>query len=225
MILASLVVAAYLIGAIPFGLLFGRLRGVDIRLHGSRNIGATNVGRVLGRKWGLLCLALDILKGVLPVAAAGLILPGDLAAERLLSWLLVGLAAVLGHVFPIYLGFRGGKGVATTIGVAVAIYPYYTVAMLIALVAYGLVRFTTGLISLGSLTIAIVFPLALLAYLRVCGVSLGDAWPLQAGAVLLGTLIVVRHRGNIRRLLRGEEMSPAQAPAAAKTPDCRHGDS
>jgi glycerol-3-phosphate acyltransferase PlsY len=199
-------VGAYLIGAIPFGLLVGLWRGVDIREHGSRNIGATNAGRVLGRSWGLLCLALDMLKGFLPVLAANLALAGEASSLRLLQVLGVAVAAVLGHVFPVYLRFRGGKGVATTIGVALGIYPYYTVAMAVALGCYGLVRWTTGLVSLGSLVIAVTFPVSLYLYLRHLGKHLSDFWPLVAVAVLLGALIVVRHRTNIARLLRGEEM-------------------
>jgi glycerol-3-phosphate acyltransferase PlsY len=129
----------------------------------------------------------------------------------LLRWLLVGVAAVLGHVFPIYLGFRGGKGVATTIGVALGIYPYYTIAMIVALPCYALVRFTTGLVSLGSLTIAIVFPAFLYAWLRFNDRPLAQYWPLLAVALLLGLLIVLRHWSNIGRLLRGEEMRPTRS--------------
>lgn len=197
---------AYLVGAIPFGLLVGLSRGVDIREHGSRNIGATNAGRVLGRRWGLLCLALDILKGFLPVLAASRFLPGgESSSTRLLQLLAVAVAAVLGHIFPVYLKFRGGKGVATTVGVALGIYPYYTVAMLVALGCYGLVRWTTGWVSLGSLAIAVTFPASLFVYLHYSGRRLSDFWPLLAVALLLGVLIIVRHRTNIARLLRGEE--------------------
>jgi len=209
MLTVLLVVAAYLIGAIPFGLLLGLARGVDVRQHGSGNIGATNVGRVLGRGWGKLCLALDILKGLLPTGAAGLLLrEGEPDVGLLLRWLAVGLAAVLGHVFPIYLRFRGGKGVATTIGVALGVYPYYTVAMAVALGAYAAARLTSGVVSAGSLALAIVFPASLYVYLWLAGCSLAQHWPLQAVAVLLGAIIIVRHIANVRRLLRGEEMRP-----------------
>lgn len=201
------VIGAYLLGAIPFGLLIGLAHGVDIRQHGSRNIGATNAGRVLGRKWGYLCLALDILKGLGPTLAASFVLierPVD--AGMLLQWILVGVAAVLGHVFPIYLKFRGGKGVATTIGVALGIFPYFTVAMAVALLGYALVRFSTGHVSAGSLTIAGLFPAAFAIYLYLDpNMSLGEFWPLAAVSVLLGLLIIVRHRSNIARLIRGEE--------------------
>ena len=203
-----LIVGAYLLGSIPFGLLIGLARGVDIREHGSKNIGATNTGRVLGRSWGYLCLILDVLKGLVPTLAAALVLiekPVD--AGMLLQWILVGLAAVLGHTLPIYLKFRGGKGVATTVGVALGIFPYYTVAMIAALLLYAVVRFGTGLISAGSLTIAVAFPLAFFVYLGVDpDMSLEVFWPLAAVSVLLGLLIIVRHRGNIARLARGEEI-------------------
>ena len=206
-----LTIGAYLLGSIPFGLLIGLARGVDIREHGSRNIGATNAGRVLGRKWGYLCLLLDILKGSVPTLAASFVLIAEPAESViLLQWMLVGLAAVLGHSFPIYLKFRGGKGVATTIGVALGIFPYYTVAMAAALVLYGLVRFGTGVVSAGSLTIAVAFPAAFFLYLRFDpAMSLREFWPLAAAAVMLGLLIILRHRSNIARLMRGEEMRPS----------------
>lgn len=203
-----LILAAYLCGAIPFGLLIGMAHGVDVRAQGSRNIGATNVGRVVGRQWGYLCLILDVLKGFGPTLTASLWLAGrgdDPRRQALL--LLVAVAAVLGHVFPIYLGFRGGKGVATTVGVALGLWPYYTIAMGAALGAYAVVRFTTGMVSVGSLTLAVVFPLALYVYTRLTGLSLADHWPLQAVAALLGLVIIVRHRENIQRLLRGHENS------------------
>ncbi|MGD8451047.1 MAG: glycerol-3-phosphate 1-O-acyltransferase PlsY [Phycisphaerae bacterium] len=210
----GLVVGAYLIGAVPFGLLIGLARGVDVRQQGSRNIGATNVGRVLGGGWGKLCLVLDILKGMLPTLAARAVLIGpEPATGALLCWLLVAVAAVAGHVFPVYLGFRGGKGVATTIGVALGVYPVFTVSIFMAVAAYAAVRFTTGLVSLGSLTIALVFPLAVYGQLWYTGRALSVFWPLEVVAILLGLLIVVRHRGNIRRLRRGEEYRPAATSA------------
>lgn len=199
---------AYLLGAIPFGLLIGRMRGVDIRRHGSGNIGATNVGRVLGKPWGYACLTADLLKGLIPTLAAGLmLLPDDAApsATALLLWLVVGLAAVLGHVFPVYLGFRGGKGVSTTIGVALGIFPYFTLAMLAGLIAYTVARFATGWVSLGSIALAVVFPLALAGYVAYREIPLERSWPLYAVAIALGTLILIRHRSNITRIWRGTE--------------------
>lgn len=201
-----LALGAYLLGSIPFGLLIGLSRGVDVRRHGSRNIGATNVGRVLGRRWGYLCLALDILKGLVPSAVAGRVLDTRQPDElHLLMWLAVGVAAVLGHVFPIYLGFRGGKGVATTVGVALGIFPCYTVAMAVALLGYAAVRFATGIVSAGSLTLAVLFPASVIGYLALSGQLERRFWPLIASAVLLGLLIIARHRSNIARLLHGRE--------------------
>jgi glycerol-3-phosphate acyltransferase PlsY len=198
---------AYLLGAVPFGLLIGKARGVDIRLHGSRNIGATNAGRVLGRPWGYLCLALDILKGFAPTFVASYLIADrrDPDAVTLVMWLAIALAAVLGHVFPVYLKFRGGKGVATTIGVALGIFPYLTAPMLATLLVYAAVRLPTGIVSLGSLAIAIGLPVSFFAYTRLLDLPMSDFWPLQAAAVLLGLLILIRHRENIGRLLKGTE--------------------
>ena len=182
---------------------------MDIREHGSRNIGATNAGRVLGQKWGYLCLVLDILKGLLPTLTAKFLLVHEpIDATMLLAWILVGVAAVLGHTFPIYLGFRGGKGVATTVGVAIGIFPYLTIPMAAALAAYALVRYTTGIVSAGSLALAVVLPAAFFAYLAIePAMTLREFWPLAVLASGLGLLIIVRHRGNIARLVRGQELS------------------
>lgn len=211
MTVALYVLGAYLLGAIPFGVIIGRARGVDIRQHGSRNIGATNVGRVLGRKWGYLCLALDLLKGLGPTLAAKFaIVPENADAAAHGQWVLVAAATVIGHTFPVYLGFKGGKGVATTIGAALGLFPHVTIAMVVALIAYAAARYGTGIVSVGSLALAVVFPAALLAYLGLRGLPLSAHWPLVAVATVLGLLIIIRHRANIGRLLRGEE------PRAAK---------
>jgi len=221
MIAILFILGAYLLGSVPFGLLIGLAHGVDIRVHGSRNIGATNAGRVLGKKWGYLCLTLDILKGLAPTLAASFILiekPVD--SSMLVAWIAVGVAAVLGHVFPLYLNFSGGKGVATTIGVALGIFPYYTVAMAAALVLYAIVRFSTGMVSLGSLTLATAFPVAFFVYVKFDSrLTLHELWPLAGVAVLLGALIIVRHKSNIARLLRGEEKRVGGAkPEAQENP-------
>lgn len=201
-----LIIGAYLLGAIPFGLLIGYARGVDIRQHGSQNIGATNTGRVLGKKWGLLCLALDLLKGLAPTLIATRWLgAGPVDARALVLCLLVGVAAVVGHTFPIYLGFRGGKGVSTTIGVALGIYPIFTFAMVIAVLAFGTARYATGIVSVGSLALAISFPIAVAVQIWLSESTLQQLWPLQTVAIALGALILVRHRSNFARLLRGEE--------------------
>lgn len=204
------VLGAYLLGAVPFGYLIGRAKGIDIRQHGSRNIGATNVGRAIGRKWGITCLTLDIAKGLVPTLVFGLTMmpAGQALAADWGAWLAVGVAAVLGHLFPVYLGFRGGKGVATTIGVALGIYPYFTVAMLCGVAGYFVARKLTGMVSVGSLTLAVVFPLALWIHVGLIERrALASYWPLLAVAVLLALLIIVRHRENIVRLIKGTEPS------------------
>ncbi len=221
------IVAAYLIGAVPFGYLIGLTHGIDIRTLGSGNIGATNVGRVLGRGWGLLCLLLDLLKGLTPTFTARVaLLEPPLDSHQMLLWLAVGLAAVAGHVFPIYLGFRGGKGVATTIGMALGIWPYFAIPMLLALAAYALVRIATGIVSLGSLTLALVFAVAVVAYSRYEGLQTADAWPLDAAAGLVCLLIVLRHRSNIGRLLRGQEaaLRPGSESIRSEPPDTTRGE-
>lgn len=203
------IVVAYLIGAIPFGLLLGFVKGVDIRKQGSGNIGATNTGRLLGRPIGLLCLALDIAKGLLPTYLVKSYLvhePAD--ATMMLQWVLVGGATVIGHTFPIYLNFRGGKGVATTIGACLGFFPVLTIPMAIALVAYGIGRRATGIVSVGSLALAMVLPLAFFAYAYFePSIRLETYWPIGGIAVILSLLIIVRHRSNIGRLIRGEELS------------------
>ncbi len=209
---------AYLIGAIPFGLILGLLRGVDIRQHGSGNIGATNAGRVLGKSWGHACLVLDILKGLGPTLAARAWLGAATESSvGMLAWISVGLAAVLGHLFPVYLGFRGGKGVATTIGVALAIFPVYTASITVALIGYALFRFGTGYVSAGSLALATLFPLAVAAYVGWSGRRFADCWPLLAVALLLGMLIIVRHRANIVRLWQGRESRADHASGQASS--------
>ena len=186
---AAAVLTGYLFGSIPFGLVLARLRGLDIREHGSGNIGATNVARNLGKKLGLLVLLLDAAKGALPVLAArwlGLE-PSVIAA---VAW-----AAIAGHCFPVWLRFRGGKGVATTLGALVALEPLATA---IALGVFFLIFLITRIVAAGSIGVAVALPLAVLLH----GTA-PDA--VLALTIALGLLIIVRHRGNIARMLRGEE--------------------
>jgi len=180
----------YLCGSVPFGLLVAkRLRGVDVRAVGSGNIGATNVVRAAGRKIGLVVLLLDALKGALPVLLTQWLVPGDL---RLAS--LVGLAAVLGHVFPVWLRLRGGKGVATAAGVQQVLAPW---AALAGALTYGLLlaRFRTS--SIASLFGA----LTALAMAWLGPVSRESAWLVT----VLVLLILWAHRANLRRLLARAE--------------------
>ncbi len=197
--IALCVAIAYVCGSLPFGLWIGRLaRGVDIRTLGSRNLGATNVYRSLGPGLGVLTLLLDVAKGALPVwllPQAGFAAPFPGGPE----WcrLAVGLAAVAGHVWTFLAGFKGGKGVATTVGVLLALAPAaFGVFVLVFVAAVWITRF----ISVGSTLGALAFAVAL-GFLAPGGVRS----PTFALGVLLALLIVVRHRENYRRLLKGEE--------------------
>lgn len=185
-------VIGYLVGAIPFGLVIGRMAGIDIRNEGSRNIGATNVNRVLGRKLGILTLVCDCLKGLLPMALAAYFLQGS--AGRELTVAVTGLLAVFGHMFPVYLKFRGGKGVATSLGVFLYLSPP---AIAISLTVFVVSVALSGFVSVGSLVTSALIPLWL--YL------LGASKTTIGVAAALAVLIWGKHHENINRLLHGQE--------------------
>ncbi len=190
---------AYLCGSIPWGLLIGRLNGLDIRAQGSGNIGATNVRRVLGRNWGIACFILDFLKGLVPVLVCGS-LGGRLPIGGESARLLAAAAAVSGHVFPVWLRFRGGKGVATTIGAVLAVAPW---SVLVALAAWMVLFHTTRYVSVASLSAAVMLPLG---YVAARGIRGRPCWtPTLVLLLVLATLIVLRHRTNIKRLCEGTE--------------------
>jgi acyl phosphate:glycerol-3-phosphate acyltransferase len=193
MILFFLVVS-YLIGAIPFGLLFSKMVGKDVRSEGSRNIGATNVSRVLGKKLGFLTLICDCLKSYLPMVAAAALLPA--MANRELAVTLCGMMAVLGHIFPVYLGFKGGKGVASGLGMFMYLSP---LATLISLGVFIAAVALSGFVSVGSLLAAGFIPL----WLWLLDVPACDIY----AAMVVAALIWLKHRENIGRLWRREEKS------------------
>jgi len=189
--LVLLVLAAYLLGATPTSYIAGKLgRGIDLREHGSRNLGATNVYRVLGWKYAIPVGLIDAAKGALAVGVLGSLSGGP-------AWVPValGLAAVLGHMYSPYVGFRGGKGVATAAGVFLALAP---LAVAISLPIWVGTLWAFGYVSVASLTVAVLFPL----WVRLTG----PAAPYTFWAsVALALLIVYSHRANIRRLLDGTE--------------------
>ncbi len=205
-VFAVAIVAAYLVGSVPFAFLLARAHGKDLRTIGSGNIGATNLARAVGRRWGYFCFALDVLKGLVPVAVVGA-LDGVSENPLLLSlWLLVGIAAILGHVFPVYLRFKGGKGVATSFGVALGLWPYFTVCALVALAVWIAVVLTWHYVSLASISAAVVFPIALaVGILTLPDWHSANLWPLVVAAIVIPILVIVRHRENIRRLVAGTE--------------------
>jgi glycerol-3-phosphate acyltransferase PlsY len=215
------IAGAYAIGSIPFGVLIGRARGIDIRQHGSKNIGATNVTRVLGKRLGLLCFALDVLKGAMPVLAAGVVnetlgrSATQLTQTQMWLWLGVAAAAVAGHMFSLFLKFRGGKGVATGFGAAVAMWPLLTLVALGALVVWYVTLRMFKYVSVASMLGAISLPLGYLLsaippdateqpFSHTIDHVLHASPPL-VGTGLIALLVVWQHRGNIGRLRRGEE--------------------
>lgn len=192
------VAAGYLCGALPFGLWLGRaLRGVDVRTLGSGNLGATNVYRSLGPGIGIATLVLDMAKGALPAwLIPGSVWGGHFPGGTEWCRIAVGLAAIAGHMWTVFAGFRGGKGVATTVGVLMALAP---TAFAVFVGVFVLVVAVTRFISLGSILGAVAFVIAL---------AIGPNRPGRATLVVgaaLALLIIARHRDNIVRLLRGEE--------------------
>jgi acyl phosphate:glycerol-3-phosphate acyltransferase len=201
MIVSLCIAAAFLCGSVPFGYWAGKLKGLDIRQHGSGNIGATNVIRVCGKGIGIPVFILDMIKGLVPVLLPSWLLAGTEVTGSLLSATAVvcGLAAILGHMFTPWLGFKGGKGVATAAGVLLGIAP---IAMLVALGAWLLFFFTSRYVSLASMAAAIAVPVTMAVQMATAkswdGVLLGFG-------ILLAILVVVRHRANIQRLMAGTE--------------------
>lgn len=196
-------VASYLLGAIPTSYIVGRLgRGIDLREHGSRNLGATNVYRVLGWKYAVPVALIDVAKGLVPVVAFG-----SLAAGIPYFPLYCGAMAIVGHVFSVFVGYKGGKGVATAAGVILGLAP---LALPVVLVVWAVLVRTTGYVSLASIVAAILFPLA--------------DWlfhPARRGTVTvlfdlaIAAFIVWKHRANISRLLAGTENRFRKSQAAA----------
>ena len=191
------IAGAYLIGAIPFGFLVGKMRGVDVRTVGSKNIGATNVFRTVGKKWGLLAFACDVLKGLLPTLAA---VHFSTSASFLHLPLCVGIAAVVGHMLTPYMKFKGGKGVATAFGALLALVPA-TVG--IAFAIFAVTFACSNYISLGSCTAATA--LAVMVWIPFLDHAGYRDLPLCILVTLIAAFIVWKHRSNIGRLVRGEE--------------------
>lgn len=201
--------SAYVVGATPFGLLIGRMRGVDVRKVGSGNVGATNVGRALGKAWGVVCFVLDVGKGLGPTIAfgawAGLLHDEALSAAAAGQWIAVGAAAVIGHVFSFWLKFRGGKGVATGLGALLGVWPALTLAALACGVIWLAIVKASGYVSLASVVGAAALPAAAAICGWLTGLN-GGAIAVFAGVTAaLGLLVIVRHRANLARLRAGTE--------------------
>ena len=216
---ALLIIPAYLIGAIPFGLIFSKMNGVDIRQHGSGNIGATNVTRVMGKKWGYPCFFLDVLKGLLPTLIAGKIIAvklvssngdtitaGTATSSGQIAWLCVATACIIGHMFPIYLKFKGGKGVATSLGVILGIWPFFTFTGITVFLMWAAIWAWTRTVSIASIFAAASFPIYLAIFTwRIPTWNFSDMIPLFVFSTILAILVIVRHKSNIARLIAGTE--------------------
>jgi glycerol-3-phosphate acyltransferase PlsY len=193
-----LVVLAYLLGSIPTSIWISKaVFGIDIRDYGSGNPGATNTFRVLGSKWGTFVMIADITKGVIATSLYILIpfyLQNELARTNFM--IVLGLAAVLGHIFPIWADFKGGKGVATILGMALAIQP---IVALICIVVFLITLFTTRFVSLSSMLASVVFMVLILFIFKEKETSY------RVFAIIVALMVVVTHQKNIGRLLNGKE--------------------
>lgn len=184
-----LMIVAYILGSIPNALWIGKVfKGIDVREHGSKNTGSTNAARVLGAKLGILTLILDISKGAIPTLIATMLLDSSI------SVILVGICAILGHSFSIFMKFKGGKAVATTVGVFIVLVPG---AILLAAVIFFLVFGITRYVSLSSMIGAISLPIWIILFYKNI--------PLTIFGIIIAILIIVRHKSNIQRLLNGTE--------------------
>ncbi len=189
-----LLAGAYLVGATPFGFLAGKFKGIDIREHGSGNIGATNVLRTLGKPIGITVLVMDVLKGLIPVVVA------QSFSDNSLVHVATAIATILGHNYTFWLGFKGGKGIATTGGAVLPIMPFALVA---AVIIWLITVKTTRYVSLASIAAAITIPVMI----AVRGLIQGNLDFIILGLGLFVCLLAIwKHRSNIGRLRRGEEL-------------------
>jgi acyl phosphate:glycerol-3-phosphate acyltransferase len=188
---------AYLIGSIPVAYIFGRvLKNIDIREHGSGNMGATNAFRVLGKGPGILVLVLDIIKGIIPVT----LLANAFGLEDALSLVVISVATVAGHNWTVFLGFKGGKGMATSLGVLIGLaiqFQVLRVILLIVTMTWLALFLMFGFVSLASIAAAVLFPILMVARL--------EPFPLIIMSIVLCIFIVFRHSSNIKRLAKGQE--------------------
>ena len=195
-----LLVIAYLIGSIPTSIIAGKLlRGIDIRDYGSHNPGATNTLRVLGKKIGIAVGLIDIFKGFFAVYFLPVLLPSDGGISGEIRMICAGIAVISGHVWTVFAGFKGGKGVGTAFGVFLGLAP---IPSLLTVIVWCGLTFGTGYVSLGSIVSAAALPL----FIIVLGLVRGNlSIPVAVIALIVGALVILRHRSNISRLLRAEE--------------------
>jgi glycerol-3-phosphate acyltransferase PlsY len=199
MIWLLIVIVGYLIGSIPSGYLVARTQGVDIRQHGSKNIGATNVLRVMGKKWGYLVFLCDSFKGFLAVKL-GLLIAAHSLLSPVLGGVIAAISCILGHNYTFWLGFKGGKGIATSGGVILALFPIPLICC-VALV-WVVVFYLGKYVSLASIASAVALPFAVFLTVAKTG---ADFWTLFGFSVLIAAMAIWRHQSNIVRLVNGTE--------------------
>lgn len=188
---------AYLLGSIPTAVWVGkRFYNIDVREYGSGNAGATNVFRVLGKKAGIPVLLIDVIKGFLAVGLAYLTKYSVGSNQFINLQLVLGIASLVGHIFPLFASFRGGKGIATLLGIIIAVYPY---AAMISIVLFLIVFLISGYVSLGSMTAAVAFPIIVIFVFNTHTPSL------IIFSILITIMVLITHQKNIERLLRSEE--------------------
>jgi len=222
---------AFLAGSFPTGLLIGRLHGIDIRKHGSGNIGATNVGRILGAKAWLACFTIDLLKGLIPTLImgwwAGLLGAWVVEPAHALLWLIGMVMPMLGHMFPPWLKFKGGKGVATGLGTVLAVYPTLTLAAGASLIVFIIALARWRYVSLGSMLAGAILPIVVMIEFGAIYSKREQMFPVPgeywwqtaliylAFTIAVATLVIVRHKANIGRIRAGTEPKVGEKKRAA----------
>jgi glycerol-3-phosphate acyltransferase PlsY len=195
------IIISYLIGSIPTAYIFGRvIKNTDIRQFGSGNVGATNALRLLGKRWGVTVLILDILKGALPVIFLGELLKARSAINPEFAYLMIGVSCICGHNWTLFLKFKGGKGVATTFGVLIGLsmrIPGLNIALSLTVIVWLVTFLLSKVISLASLVAAVSFPLLTLI--------LNQSLVIIIAGVILSVFIIIRHKANLQRILQGKE--------------------
>jgi acyl phosphate:glycerol-3-phosphate acyltransferase len=215
--LAIIIILSYLIGSIPTSIVYSRyFRGIDIRKHGSGNAGGTNVFRVLGWKPGVGVIIFDGLKGYLAVAVIARlyydpILPfsGTIIEEFTLVQIIAGASAILGHIWTVFAGFKGGKGIATAAGMLIGIAP---IEFAVSVLVFGAVLLASRFVSLGSICAAVAFPLTLFFRWNVFHVEIPDYSTLVYFSIIISALLIFTHRSNIKRLIKGTENRLSSIP-------------
>ncbi|MFI3252623.1 MAG: glycerol-3-phosphate 1-O-acyltransferase PlsY [bacterium] len=208
-IMVTILIGSYLLGSIPFGLIMGKLNGIDIREHGSKNIGSTNAIRVLGKPKGLTAFIFEVLKGAAPIILVKILeanglFTSPLSFDGTTIYILYGAPAIIGHVLPIYLKFKGGKAIAVSLGVVLSVTP---IPGVLCLVAFALLLGTTGYSSLGST--AATFTVVISTWILYFDNSFGHQKDTVTAILysILACLLIFKHRTNYKRLLNGTESS------------------